>query len=106
MSKLKGKIAFGGIGEGPTGRYPETAAISHAIESAKMAIRDAGIKKDDIDYVLPTAALFSPAFNTELVTCRVVEELGLKNVKRNVQIFAGGSSSTCALRQATHAIRH
>jgi len=104
MSKLKGKIAFVGIGEVPTGRYPETAAISHAIESAKMAIRDAGIKKDDIDYVLPTAALFSPAFNTELVTCRVVEELGLKNVKRNAQIFAGGSSSTCALEIAASLI--
>ncbi|MCK7509276.1 MAG: hypothetical protein MZV70_38065 [Desulfobacterales bacterium] len=61
MSKLKGKMAFIGIGEVPTGRYPETAAIYHAIESAKLAIRDAGINKDEIDYVLPTAALFSPA---------------------------------------------
>ena len=97
MSKLKGKVAFVGIGEVPTGRYPETAAIYHAIESAKLAIRDAGINKDEIDYVMPTAALFSPQFNTELVTCRIVEELGLKNVKKNCQAFAGGSSSTCAL---------
>ncbi|RPI95875.1 MAG: thiolase family protein [Spirochaetales bacterium] len=104
MSNLKGKIAFVGIGEIPTGRYPEAGAISYAIESAKMAIRDAGINKEDIDYVLPTAALFSPAFNTELVTCRVVEELGLKNVKRNAQIFAGGSSSTCALEIAASLI--
>ncbi|MBP7734369.1 MAG: thiolase family protein [Spirochaetes bacterium] len=104
MSKLKGKIAIIGIGEIPTGRYPDTAAISYAIESARMAIKDAGIKKDDIDYVLPTASLFSPVFNTELVTCRVVEELGLKNVKRNCQIFAGGSSSTCALEIAASLI--
>jgi acetyl-CoA C-acetyltransferase len=104
MSKLKGKVAFIGIGEVPTGRYPETAAIYHAIESAKLAIRDAGINKDEIDYVLPTAALFSPQFNTELVTCRVVEELGLKNVKKNCQIFAGGSSSTCATEIAASLI--
>ena len=104
MSKLKGKVAFIGIGEVPTGRYPETAAIYHAIESAKLAIRDAGINKDEIDYVLPCAALFSPQFNTELVTCRIVEELGLKNVKKNCQIFAGGSSSTCATEIAASLI--
>jgi acetyl-CoA acetyltransferase len=104
MSKLKGKVAIVGIGEVPTGRFPETAAIYHAIESAKLAIRDAGINKDEIDYVLPCAALFSPQFNTELVTCRIVEELGLKNVKKNCQIFAGGSSSTCATEIAASLI--
>ena len=100
MSDLRGRIAVVGIGEVPTGRYPDTGAIFHAIASAKQAIRDAGIHKDEIDYVMPTASLFSPAFNTELVTCRVVEELGLKNVQKNCQVFAGGSSSTCALQLA------
>lgn len=97
MNDPRGKVAFVGIGEVPTGRHPETAAIYHAIESAKLAIRDAGIDKDEIDYVMPTASLYSPAFNTELVTCRVVEELGLKNCKKNCQVFSGGSSSSNAL---------
>jgi acetyl-CoA acetyltransferase len=100
MSDLKGKVAIVGIGEVPTGRFPETAAIYHAIESAKLAIKDAGIDKNDIDYVMPTAALFSLPFNTELVTCRIVEELGLNNCKKNCQIFAGGSSSSCGLQLA------
>jgi acetyl-CoA acetyltransferase len=100
MSGSRGKVAIVGIGEVPTGRFPDTAAIYHAIESAKQAIRDAGIHKDEIDFVMPTAALFSPQFNTELVTCRVVEELGLKNVKKNCQVFAGGSSSSCGLQMA------
>jgi acetyl-CoA C-acetyltransferase len=97
MSNLKGKVAFVGIGEVPTGRFPETAAIYHAIESAKQAIRDAGIDKNEIDFVMPTASLYSPAFNTELVTCRVVEELGLKNCRKNCQVFSGGSSSSNAI---------
>jgi acetyl-CoA C-acetyltransferase len=97
MNKLKGKVAIVGIGEVPTGRFPDTAPIYHAIASSQMAIKDAGINKEEIDYVMPTAALFSPQFNTEMVTCRVVEELGLKNVKKNAQVFAGGSSSSCAL---------
>jgi len=100
MSGLRGKVAIVGIGEVPTGRFPDTAAIYHAMASAKMAIKDAGINKDEIDYVMPTAALYSPPFNTELVTCRVVEELGLKNVKKNCQVFAGGSSSSCGLQLA------
>ena len=100
MSGLRGKAAIVGIGEVPTGRFAEKAAIYHAIESAKQAIRDSAINKDEIDYVMPTAALFSPAFNTELVTCRIAEELGLKNCKKNCQVFAGGSSSSCGLELA------
>jgi acetyl-CoA acetyltransferase len=98
MSMLRGKVAIVGIGEVPTGRFPERAAIYHALESARMAIKDAGIDKDEIDFVMPTAALFSPQFNTELVTCRIAEELGLKNARTNCQIFAGGSSGSCFLR--------
>ncbi len=104
MKKNEKRAAFIGIGEVPTGRFPETAAIWHAMESAKLAIRDAGIDKDEIDYVMPTASLYSPAFNTELVTCRIVEELGLKNVKKNCQVFAGGSSSSCGLQLASSLI--
>lgn len=98
MSNLRGKAAIVGIGEVPTGRFPERAAIYHAIESAKLAIKDAGINKDEIDFVMPTAALFSPQFNTELVTCRIIEELGLKNATTNCQVFAGGSSGSCFLK--------
>ncbi len=97
MSDLRGKVAVVGIGEVPTGRFPERAAIYHAVASARQAIRDAGVSKDDIDFVMPTAALYSPQFNTELVTCRIAEELGLKNAKTNCQIFAGGSSGSCFL---------
>ena len=100
MGGLKGKVAIVGIGEVPTGRYPDTAAIYHAIESAKQAIRDSGLDKNEIDYVMPTAALFSLPFNTELVTSRIVEELGLKNCKKNCQIFSGGSSSSSGLQLA------
>jgi acetyl-CoA acetyltransferase len=98
MSSLRGKVAIIGIGEVPTGRFPEKAAIYHAIESARQAIKDAGVSKDDIDFVMPTAALFSPQFNTELVTCRIAEELGLKKARTNCQVFAGGSSGSCFLK--------
>ena len=59
MSKIRGNVAIVGIGEVPTGRFPEKGAISFALESARMAIADAGLSKDDIDYVIPTGAMFS-----------------------------------------------
>jgi len=92
MANIKGKAAIVGIGEVPTGRYPDKGAISFGVESARQAIIDAGINKDDIDFVMPTAALYSHPFNMQLVTSRFVEELGLKNVKTNQLLFSGGSS--------------
>ena len=90
MGKLEGKAAIVGIGEVPTGRFPDKAAITFGLESAKLAIRDAGIDKDEIDFCMPTAALFSPPFNTELVTCRMVEELGLKELQEKLPgVFRG-----------------
>ncbi len=100
MSNLRGNVAIVGIGEVPTGRFAEQGAISFALESARMAIADAGMNKDDIDYVIPTGALFSGPFSTELVTGRIVEELGLRNVRKNIQVFSGGSSSSNALQLA------
>lgn len=97
---LKGKAAIVGIGEVPTGRYPERSAIYHGVVSARQAIRDAGLSKDDIDFVMPTGAVYNAAFNNELVTCRLVEELGLTSVKTNELVFAGGASGSCMVKTA------
>ena len=99
MNTLKGKVAIVGIGEVPTGRYPERSAIECAIDSARQAIHDAGIPRAEIDTVMPTAALSNAAFNTDLVTGRVVEELGL-HVHHNVQVFSGGATSAMMLKMA------
>ncbi len=104
MSTLKGSAAIVGVGEVPTGRFPERSAIYSAVESARAAIQDAGIDKNEIDTLLPTAALYSPQFNTELVCSRVMEELGLANVRNNIQIFNGGASSASILKIAASLI--
>jgi len=101
MSLNRGRTAIVGIGEIPTGRYPERGAIVFALDAARMAIADAGIAKDEIDFVIPTTAVFSFQFSNELTTCRLVEELGLKGVSANTTVFSGGSSSTNALRIAS-----
>jgi len=101
MSKSRGKTAIVGVGEIPNGRYPDRGAISFALDSARMAILDAGIDKDEIDFVISTTSVLSFQFSNELATCRIVEELGLKNVTANCQVFSGGSGSSNALRIAS-----
>jgi acetyl-CoA acetyltransferase len=97
---IKGVAAIVGVGEVPTGKFPQRSAIETAIESARMAIRDAEINKDEIDTVMPTAALYSGQFNTELVVGRVAEELGLR-VRNNFQIFSGGATSSSMVKIAS-----
>ncbi len=104
MSSVRGKVAIVGTGEVPTGRFPDKPAIYHAIESARLAIKDAGIDKDEIDFVMPTAAMFSFNYIGELTTARLVEELGLRNCKKNCLIFSGGSSSSTGLQMAASMI--
>ncbi|MFQ5578211.1 MAG: thiolase family protein, partial [Anaerolineae bacterium] len=99
MTSLKGSIAIAGIGEVPTGRFPERSALFCALEAARQAIADAGLRKDDIDTVIPTAALYDSKFNTDLVTGRIVEELGLR-VRNNLQLFAGGATGAIMLKVA------
>jgi len=101
MGRTRGRSAIVGTGEVPTGRYPDKGAITFALEASRLAIRDAGIDKDEIDFVIPTTAVFSFQFSNELTTCRLVEELGLKNVIANATVFSGGSSSTNVLRIAS-----
>lgn len=100
MNKLRGKTAIVGIGEVPTGRYPDKGAIHFAVESCRQAIKDAGLSKDDIDFVMPTGALYNSNFTTQLATSRLVEELGLKNVKTNQLVFSGGASGSCLVKTA------
>lgn len=100
-SGRRGATAIVGVGEVPTGRFPETGAISFALDSARMAIADAGIDKNEIDCVIPTTAVYSFQFSNELSTCRLVEELGIEDVAVNATVFSGGSSSSNALRVAS-----
>jgi acetyl-CoA acetyltransferase len=101
VTRNRGKTAIIGIGEVPTGRFPDTGAISFALDSARMAILDAGIDKNEIDFVIPTTSVHSFQFSNELATSRLVEELGLNAVVSNCLVFSGGSSSTNALRVAS-----
>ena len=101
MSLFKGKVAIVGIGEVPTGKFPERPCLQNAVEACREAIKDCGIRRDEIDTIIPTGTFFDRRYNTDMIFSKLVEELGLLNtVKSNFQVFAGGSSSSTMLLTA------
>jgi acetyl-CoA acetyltransferase len=102
MGSFKGKVAIVGFGEVPTGKFHERPCIQNAVEACKMAIQDAGIDKNEIDFVMPTGTFYDARYNTDMIFSKIVEELGLLRIaKNNIQVFAGGSSSSAMLKVAT-----
>lgn len=105
MASIRGKTAIVGIGEVPTGKYPERSFTEQSIEVAEMAIKDAGIPKKEIDTVIPIGVVANPLDNANMVCSLLIEELGLgKSAKSNFQIMSGGSSSANSLKVAVSLI--
>ncbi len=102
MSSFKGNVAVVGIGEVPTGKFAERPCLQSALEACREAILDAGIRKDEIDTIIPTGTFFDRRYNTDMVFSKLVEELGLLGkAKSNFQVFAGGSSSSAMVKTAS-----
>lgn len=90
-----------GIGEVPTGKYPDRTELEAAVIACRDAIVDAGLSPGDIDVILPTGALASRHFNVDLVFSRLCEELGMnRSLKMNCQVMAGGATSSSILAVA------
>ena len=101
MSEFKGKVAIVGIGEVPTGKFPDRPCLQIALEVCREAIIDSGLDKDEIDVIMPTGTFFDRRYNTDMIFSKLVEELGLLGkVHNNLQVFAGGSSSSTMLKTA------
>lgn len=101
MAAFKGQVAIVGFGEVPTGKFPNRPCLASALESCRQAILDSGIQKSEIDTIIPTGTFYNRRYNTDMVFSKLVEELGLLGtVKTNMQVFAGGSSSSTMLKTA------
>lgn len=101
MSSIRGKAAIVGVGEVPTGKFPDRTMLEAAVEVADMAIKDAGIPKEEIETVIPIGVVANSLDNANMVCSLLVEELGLeKTAKSNFSVMSGGSSSCNSLKTA------
>ena len=105
MNGFRGKTAIAGIGEVPTGHFPDRSFIDAAVSVCETAIKSSGIKKDLIDTVIPIGVVSNALDNANILCSWMIEELGLgKTAKSNFQLMSGGSSSANSLKVASSLI--
>jgi acetyl-CoA C-acetyltransferase len=93
---------FVGVGEIPSGRYPERSFIGDLTAVALLALKDAGMAPKDVDTILLIPNLHGFADQADLVFSRMVEELGLnRQAKASFMLHSGGSTSDNAVRAAS-----
>ena len=80
------KSAVVGIGEVPSGKFPDRSELEAAMIVCREAILDAGLSPRDIDVILPVGALANSHWQVDLVFSRLCEELGML---RSVKITPG-----------------
>lgn len=92
---------FVGVGEIPSGRYPDRNFIGDLTKVALLALKDAGMAPKDVDTILLIPNLHGFADQADLVFSRMVEELGIhRHAKASYMIHSGGSTSDNAVRAA------
>lgn len=92
---------FVGVGEIPSGRYPERNFIGDLTKVALLALKDAGMAPKDVDTILLIPNLHGFADQADLVFSRMVEELGIhRHAKASFMVHSGGSTSDNAVRAA------
>jgi len=91
-----GEFAVIGTGEVPSGNYPERSEFEIAYDVSRLAIRDAGIDKDEIGAVLTAGHIMSNPendYNTEMFFGRLPEAIGANGCRVVATTISGGASS-------------
>ena len=70
----KGNLAIVGIGEVPTGTYPQRSRWDIIYDTCIQAVRDAGIDKNDIEGVITVAPQAQPRLAAEISFGKIPEE--------------------------------
>jgi acetyl-CoA C-acetyltransferase len=93
---------FVGVGELPSGKYPQRTFVGDLTHVALRALKDASMAPKDIDTILLIPNLHSFDDQADLVFSRMVEELGIAGqAKASFMIHSGGSTSDNAVRVAS-----
>lgn len=93
---------FVGIGELPSGRFPQRTFIGALSDVAMRALRNANVTPAEVDTVMLIPCLHSFDDQADLVFSRMVEELGLAGqAKASLMVHSGGSTSDNAVRLAS-----
>jgi acetyl-CoA acetyltransferase len=97
LSKLSNRFAIAGVGYTPQGKVPGRSAASFYVEAAANAIKDAGLKKTDIDALILYRHFDPVGGDVDVSAFTVAEQLG-------VRPFTISQETYCTRTWLTHAI--
>jgi acetyl-CoA C-acetyltransferase len=93
---------FIGVGELPSGRYPDRNFIGDLTHVGLLALGDTQMVPRDVDTILLIPCLHSPFDQADLIFSRMAEEFGLLgHLKSSFMLHSGGSTSDNAVRLAS-----
>ena len=75
---LKDKYAIVGIGFTAQGRVPDRTELSFHLEACANAVKDAGLKKEDIDGLICYRHFQPPSNENDITPYAVAQHLGLE----------------------------
>mgnify|MGYP000256376023 CR=1 FL=1 len=97
LKRLKDRYAIVGVGYTPQGKVAERTALSFYIEACANAIKDAGLKKEDIDGLICYRHFEPLGDDVEVTPYLVAQLLGIRP-----KVLA--QEANCARNQMLHAI--
>jgi len=77
MSSIKDKYAIVGVGYTPQGRVPGRTSLSFHLEASANAIKDAGLKKEDIDGFISYRHFPAASNENDLTPDLIAQHLGI-----------------------------
>ncbi|MEJ2097674.1 MAG: hypothetical protein P8Y38_11200 [Deltaproteobacteria bacterium] len=77
ITPIKDKYAIVGVGYTPQGRVPGRTSLSFHLEASANAIKDAGLKKDDVDGFICYRHFPAASNENDLTPNSIVQQLGI-----------------------------
>jgi acetyl-CoA acetyltransferase len=99
---LKGKTAIAGLGITKQGKVYDYNHVGFAIEAVRLALDDAGLRRDDLDGLLLNPGLSWA--DQGMGSFQVQQAMGLRNLRLSATMNAGGATACAMIQQAAEAI--
>jgi acetyl-CoA acetyltransferase len=99
---LKGRTAIAGLGITKQGKVYDYNHVGFAIEAVRLALDDAGLRRDDLDGLLLNPGLSWA--DQGMGSFQLQQAMGLRNLRLSATMNAGGATACAMIQQAAEAI--
>src|SRR5262245_35736510 len=99
---MKGKTAIAGLGITKQGKVYDHTHIGFAVEAVRLALVDAGLRRDDLDGLLVNPGLSWA--DGGMGSFQLQQAMGLRNLNLSVTMNAGGATAAAMVQHAAEAI--